>query len=330
MHDLKKRRLLSQFLEFRVPVVRCCLIVIASVSFCEAVHAATAQVLELRITHRARSLQPGEVVLLILESPKALRAVRGTAFGKTFPFYSDQSGRVWRGLIGIDLETRAGKYFARLHGSSVDGAPFDRTYPLNVRDKRFLTRRLTVEERFVTPPKEEEERIRRESRRTEAIFETVTPERIWRGSFTVPVKAPAGSSFGRGSILNGKPRSPHSGTDFSADTGTPVRAPNSGRIVLAADLYFSGNTVIVDHGLGLYSFLAHLSQFSVLEGDGVKAGQVIGRVGATGRATGPHLHWSVRLAGMRVDPLSLVAALAADSDATNDTETQRNPRPHKK
>jgi murein DD-endopeptidase MepM/ murein hydrolase activator NlpD len=91
--------------------------------------------------------------------------------------------------------------------------------------------------------------------------------------------------------------------------GTPIRAPNAGRVVVARGLYFSGNTVLIDHGLGLFSLLAHLSDFDVQEGDQISPGQIVGRVGATGRVTGPHLHWAVRANGARVDPLSLLDVL---------------------
>ena len=139
-----------------------------------------------------------------------------------------------------------------------------------------------------------------------AIFDALSPRRYWLGAFHVPVPGPPISEFGKRSIYNGKPRSPHAGTDFQGATGTPVQAPNAGRVVLAADLYYSGNTVILDHGLGLYSYFGHLSAFSVREGDQLSTGDVVGKVGATGLVTGPHLHWSVRLVGTRVDPLSLI------------------------
>jgi hypothetical protein len=265
---------------------------------------------ELKITHQERSLQPGEVVLITLESPKPLQKLSGTVFGKTFPFYVGPDPRVWKGLLGIDLETRSGPYSLQLRGTRVDGTAIHAIHALVVLDKKFPTRRLTVEEKYVTPPKETEERIRRESQRVEEIFSVVTPRRMWNGRFVTPVSGPASSSFGRRNILNGKPRSPHTGTDFSADTGTPIAAPNSGEVVLAADLYFSGNTVIIDHGLGLYSFFAHLSQISVHQQEQVGTGDIIGRVGSTGRVTGPHLHWTVRLIGTRVDPLSLIAVLS--------------------
>jgi murein DD-endopeptidase MepM/ murein hydrolase activator NlpD len=119
----------------------------------------------------------------------------------------------------------------------------------------------------------------------------------------------ANSSFGTRSIYNGQPRSPHSGADFLSPAGRPVKAPNAGRIVLAASQYFTGNTVIIDHGLGLFSLLAHLSEIDVELGDTVAPGDVVGKVGATGRVTGPHLHWTVRVNNARVDPLSLLYVL---------------------
>ena len=124
-----------------------------------------------------------------------------------------------------------------------------------------------------------------------------------------PVPGKAVSRFGSRSVFNGQPRAPHGGADFISSEGTPVLAPGAGRVLLAHDLYFSGNTVVIDHGLGLFSLLAHLSAFDVREGELVTEGQTVGRVGATGRVTGPHLHWAVRAGGARVDPLSVLALL---------------------
>ena len=122
----------------------------------------------------------------------------------------------------------------------------------------------------------------------------------------------ANSRFGTRSIYNGSARSAHGGADFLSPSGTPVQAPNAGRVAIARDLYFTGNTVVIDHGLGLFSMLAHLSAIDAREGDSVSAGQVVGRVGATGRVTGPHLHWAVRAAGARVDPLAVLALLGSE------------------
>jgi murein DD-endopeptidase MepM/ murein hydrolase activator NlpD len=294
----------------QAPLLTATLIVLIGAVHCAGGEAQTPPASELKVAHHARSLQPGEVVLLTVVSPKPLQSASGTVFRKSFPLFQNREAGVWQGLIGIDPESAAGSYKIRLRCTCADGTTLEGGDVLEVRSKVFPTRRLTVEERYVTPPAETEERIRLESQRVEEIFSLLNPRRIWNGPFVAPVHAPPTSSFGRRTILNGKPRSPHWGTDFTADAGAPVMAPNSGRIVLAADLYFSGNTIIIDHGLGLYSFLAHLSQIGVHEGDEVRAGSQVGRVGATGRATGPHLHWTVRLNSVRVDPLSLIAALA--------------------
>jgi murein DD-endopeptidase MepM/ murein hydrolase activator NlpD len=191
----------------------------------------------------------------------------------------------------------------------VDADARSATRDLVVRPKTFPSRRLTVDPNFVTPPPSVAERIAREARLLEATWTTVTPERLWSDRFVRPVAEPANSAFGSRSIFNGQRRNAHGGADFLSPAGTPIHAPNAGVVVIARDLYYSGNTVVIDHGLGLYSMFAHLSAFEVREGERVAVGQTIGRVGATGRVTGPHLHWAIRANGARVDPLSLLAAL---------------------
>ena len=260
---------------------------------------------QLQIHQRARSLGPGEVVRFSLSLPEPANQVSLKAWDKTFPCFR-VSRQQWEGLLGIDLDIAAGDYPVDV---DVDGVLHPRQLTLKVVSKTFPTRHLTVDPKFVSPPAEELERIRRESRQVASIFRSVTPKRLWDRAFVLPVPGAATSGFGKRSVLNGQPRSPHSGTDFSAGEGTPVQSPNSGRVVLAASLYYAGNTVILDHGLGLYSYFAHLSRIDVQKGEEVATGQVVGLVGATGRVTGPHLHWTVRLTQTRVDPLSLVAVL---------------------
>jgi murein DD-endopeptidase MepM/ murein hydrolase activator NlpD len=119
------------------------------------------------------------------------------------------------------------------------------------------------------------------------------------------------SLFGHRRFFNGQPRNPHSGLDIAASTGTPVLAPSSGQVVLVDDLYYNGKTVFLDHGQGLITMYCHLSEHAVAEGSTVEQGQIIGLVGATGRVTGPHLHWSVSLNGYRVDPNTLMTLLPA-------------------
>jgi len=174
-------------------------------------------------------------------------------------------------------------------------------------DKKFVTRTLTVDDAYVNPPESVQARIAEEAARLTKLWLTESPARLWTTPFTPPVPESPNSAFGSRSVFNGEARSPHSGADFPSAAGSTIKAPNAGQVVLAENLYFSGNTVIVDHGLGLYSQVAHLSEIGVTVGDRVTPGQTLGKVGATGRVTGPHLHWAVRLGGARVDPIALLA-----------------------
>ena len=257
---------------------------------------------ELQVSVHARSVRPGELVVLEIGGADASAPVRVRVFGRDIPVYTAEGDR--RALVGIDLDVKPGTYTA-----TIDAAGAHASYTLVVAKRAFRTRTLTVDPAFVTPPESERERIEREARLLEDVWRSSAPERLWTEAFVRPVAEPANSAFGTRSIFNGQPRNAHGGADFLSPAGTPIHAPNAGRIAVARDLYFSGNTVVIDHGLGLFSTLAHLSAFDVREGDRVAAGERVGRVGATGRVTGPHLHWAVRAGGARVDPLSLLAVL---------------------
>ena len=257
------------------------------------------------VTAAARAVQPGELVVLTIRTTSPATAVTARAFkAELLPFAIDAT--TWRVLVGIDLAVAPGSYEV-----SIEAEPDARRaiHRLVVKPRRFPTRTLTVDPAFVTPPPEATERIEREARELGQIWAASAGTRLWEGRFVRPVPDPANSAFGTHSVFNGQPRSQHSGADFRSAAGQPIQAPNAGRVVLADDRYFSGNTVVIDHGLGLFSLFAHLSAIDVRAGDAVKTGEIIGKVGATGRVTGPHLHWSVRASGARVDPLSLLASL---------------------
>ena len=188
-----------------------------------------------------------------------------------------------------------------------NGSSTPATRTLRVAPKQFRVRRLRVPSSFVDPPPEAVEQIVKDNAAFADAYARITPRR-WIGSFVLPVDGTPTSNFGTRSYYNGVRRSPHAGVDFVGDIGTPVRASNHGEVVIAAPMYFTGNTIVVDYGDRLFSVFAHLSEFRVKPGDTVEPETIVGLVGATGRVTGPHLHWSVRLHGARVDPLSLVAA----------------------
>jgi murein DD-endopeptidase MepM/ murein hydrolase activator NlpD len=263
------------------------------------------------IAASSQSLQPGGLVVLTVTVPHDANGVRLHAFNREIPVYRVDDA-TWRGLVGIDLGVRPGIYVASAEAKS-GSRQLQATYSLKVLPRRFPVRVLKVDPAFVNPPPEMEERIVREAAELDALWRQSSAERLWREPFVPPVPSTVASHFGARSIFNGQARSPHSGADFPSPAGAPVAAPNAGRVVLARDLYFSGNTVIVDHGLGLFSLLAHLSVIGVHEGDSVATGQEIGKVGATGRVTGPHLHWGVRAGGARVDPLAVLALLGRET-----------------
>jgi murein DD-endopeptidase MepM/ murein hydrolase activator NlpD len=217
------------------------------------------------------------------------------------------TANTWRVLVGIDLAVKPGK-----HEVVIETQPggHKASYSLVVKARQFPTRTLKVDQAFVTPPPEVAERIERESKELNEVWASPAADKLWQGTFIRPVPEPANSAFGSRSVFNGEPRSQHTGADFRSPSGTPIKAPNAGHVVIAGPRYFSGDTVVIDHGQGLFSLFAHLSETNVKVGDSVKKGQVVGLVGQSGRVTGPHLHWSVRLNGARIDPLSLVTVLS--------------------
>ena len=255
----------------------------------------------------SRALQPGELVVFTMRVDGAPTSVHVALFGRRAQAFLLGDGR-WRALVGIDLDQKPGSYVATVEAFLPSG-PARVTRPIVVKPKTFPTRTLTVSPDFVNPPASELERIAADSAFLRALFAASAPKRLWTQSFVAPVPDPANSRFGTRSIYNGERRNPHAGADFASPLGRPVKAPNGGHVVAARELYFTGNVVIIDHGLGMFSMLAHLSRIDVKEGDEVKAGDVIGLVGATGRVTGPHLHWALTVMGARVDPVSALAVL---------------------
>lgn len=256
---------------------------------------------------RARTFQPGEAVVVTLTVPPPAVDVRVRVFDRTVAAFPLEGGQ-WRALVGIDLDQRAGAY--ALEAQAIEGQHVrTATRRLTVQRRTFPTRVLQVAPDFVNPPKDVQARIDADRQFTQAVYSQSATTRLWTSPFVRPVPQAANSRFGTRSVFNGERRSPHAGTDFLSPTGTPIHAPNAGRVVAARDLYFTGNTVIIDHGLGVFSLFAHLSKLDATEGQSVAPGDVVGLVGATGRVTGPHLHWAMAVAGARVDPLSLLALL---------------------
>jgi murein DD-endopeptidase MepM/ murein hydrolase activator NlpD len=267
---------------------------------------------ELRLS--APDAAQGTLLIAELRSPKPLSEVSGKWNERDVPFWQEtkkeqgaSTAEVRKALLGVDLEKVAGKYEFTVVGQLQAGERLSCRAAVEVKEGHFATENLTVKKQFVEPNPEQEARAEAETKRLREIYDRVTPDRLWDGPFRVPLDGDfKGSNFGKRRVLNGRPGSPHSGVDFPASTGTPVHAAQKGRVVLAEELYFSGNTVIVDHGLGIYTFYCHFSEIDSKVGDEVVAGTVLGKVGATGRVTGPHLHWGLQVEHTRVNALEIL------------------------
>jgi murein DD-endopeptidase MepM/ murein hydrolase activator NlpD len=268
----------------------------------------------MQLSLSAPQLSQGNLLLAQARSPRAMEKITGTWMERDIYFWKAEASGVRRSaeveeaLLGADLEKAPGNYKLMVTATFEDGSHADCTAELSVREGKFATERLTVANQFVEPDKQQAERAATEQQKLRQLFDRVTPEKLWRGNFRFPLAGIThGTNFGKRRILNGQARPPHTGADFPAVIGTPVHATQSGRVALAEELFFSGNTVIIDHGLGVYSLYGHLSAIGVESGQTVKAGEVIGKVGATGRVTGPHLHWGATVNKARVNPVQLIS-----------------------
>ena len=251
----------------------------------------------------AITAQQGQAVRLSLPDEPGIQAVKISWQDKTIPY--TRSGSAWVTVVGVDLDMKPGNHSGQIHVTK-NGKVEMRSVTLNVKSGNFPIQRLQVAEEYVAPNPANTERALREAKELDAIHNTISGEALWREPFVVPIPGGVGSSFGKRRVFNGESRNPHGGSDLKAATGTPIRSANRGRVVVAKDLFFTGNTVIVDHGLGIYTLYAHLSRIDVKESAIVERAQVLGLAGATGRVTGPHLHWGARVQNSRVDPFSLV------------------------
>ncbi len=212
--------------------------------------------------------------------------------------------KVWTAVVGIPLSTPPGKLELLVEGV---GAP-PRKLPITVQSATYAVQSLKVPQRQVELSKEDLARHERERAHLAVVMATRS-ERIPEGlRMIAPVPGPRSSSFGLRRIFNGQARSPHNGMDIAAPTGTPIVAPLAGQVIDTGDYFFSGRCVWLDHGSGVLSFYAHLSDIGVDKGLELKAGDVLGAVGATGRVTGPHLHWSLMLNRAYVDPALFLPA----------------------
>jgi murein DD-endopeptidase MepM/ murein hydrolase activator NlpD len=204
----------------------------------------------------------------------------------------------WLAIVGLPLSTKPGPH--KLKVATSEGAV---DVPFEVTDKRYRTQHLTIkDQRKVDPAPEDLKRIEAESKRSDVALSKFTTGGTPVFALQSPVEGQRSDSYGSRRVFNGQPRSPHSGMDIAAAKGTPIRAPAAGTVIEAGNFFFNGNTLYIDHGYGLVTMYCHLEELKVKVGDQLAAGDLLGTVGATGRVTGPHLHWGVALNRAMVDP----------------------------
>jgi murein DD-endopeptidase MepM/ murein hydrolase activator NlpD len=216
-----------------------------------------------------------------------------------------REGVVSYGLLGSYVRDVSSGDYPLKFSFTQDGERFEVKRSVTLRERSYPEEKLTVEQRMVTPPKSETSRIRKEARLAAAARGTMTTARRWTTPFERPVGGVYTSDYGFRRVYNGVPRGYHAGTDFRAAVGTPVKAPFAGTVVLTGDHYYAGKSVYIDAGNGVVGLFFHMNRVKVKKGDLVKKGQVIGESGATGRVTGPHLHFGLSLAGQYADAAPL-------------------------
>ena len=271
----------------------------------------------LTVTMSPPAPRQGGIVAITVASERPLHALVLVDADARVPLERAEGGTVFRGLLGLDLAAATGVRDLRFEA---EGGDAPAAFSLNVKAGRFRVQKLSVDPRFVEVPEEEKERVKADQARVAEAYRRGSSARL-STSFARPVANAAASNgnFGARRVYNGKTKSFHAGLDLGAKEGTPVQAAGDGRVVLAGDLYFSGGSVLLDHGAGLFTQYFHLSRIDVKEGDFVAKGTRLGAAGHTGRVTGPHLHWGAKLHGARVNPEDLLALPAWPSPAERDT-----------
>ena len=251
-------------------------------------------------------LQQGSVAFITVELERVPRRVRGKWIGKDLAFFKSDNPKIWHALAGADLETQPGTYDLTVTAVMVGGRVVHSVKKVDIGAANFRSGAVDVPENFVEPDAASKKQIAADQVLKNRAFSHLIAAPQWSGDFVTPVKAKPTDSFGMTRVLNEELTSTHRGTDFPVNEGAPVVVSNSGTVVLAKELFYEGNCVIVDHGQRLFTIYMHLSKLEVKAGNKLGKGERLGLSGQTGRVTGPHLHMGVRWNGAYLDPTKLL------------------------
>lgn len=241
------------------------------------------------------ALVPGGVAVIPLDAPAHTQPK--AVFNQQAVAIVQQENK-WHAIVGLSLNIKVGDHYLVSQG---------KRYPFTVSDKQYKEQHITLKTRkHIDLSEADLNRHRKEKKQALAVFQVFDHNPNLDMNFIKPVDGPYSSPFGLKRFFNGEPRKPHSGLDIAAPTGTPILSPSSGKVVLTGNFFFNGNVVYMDHGQGVISMFCHLDEIDVKQGDVLAKGQPMGKVGATGRVTGPHLHWSVSINNARIDPMLLL------------------------
>ncbi len=277
----------------------------------------------------------GQVLVIKVTGEEQATEVKGTFLKRTIPFFrefrpGEPTGYI--GLLGIDMQDEPGAYELVVEVKQGEQAK-QLSFNILVAKEKFIVEHLTLPKEKVDLDEKGAARWKAEQEQVKQALAENSRLKLWHSNFVEPVNGKRTGIFGSVRVMNGQPRNPHNGEDIGAPMGADVAATNDGIVRITVDHIFSGKGIFIDHGLGFYTMYFHLSEALVKDGDLITAGQIIGKVGATGRATGPHLHWGVKLNGARVNPYSLLdlpfknGVAPAATVATPTSEVTPNPQP---
>jgi len=252
------------------------------------------------------AIYQGDVAVITITPAVDIKSASCILKKNKIDFFTSPDNNTLCMFLAIDLTEKTGRKKLPVRIIKDDGTEKTEFVNYRVKKKKFKTQELTLPESKVTLSKKNLKRYKHERSELASVFDHNTSSKLWDKTFLRPVNGKISTPFGVRRIINDKPKNPHSGVDLKASEGTPVISANSGIVVLTCNHFFTGNSVYIDHGTGILTMYFHLSKISVKQGEKITRGQVIGYVGSTGRSTGPHLHWGIRINNQRIDPISLL------------------------